>query len=180
MIITPRRMMVVGAVGMVGAAIFSSVAHAQSPDIHSGDQVRFTLVGGTIEQAGKVGAVKADSLILRLCENCQERRYAFSEFATLSVYRHVKTPRARNAVNGSLIGLLAGGIIGVAIGVKSDRNCHDGPCGLGGPLVGAAGAVAGAVIGGVVGAIQTRGEWKQVIGTRDSIARGIEGGTARR
>jgi len=162
-----RRMLATAALLLaIPGAAFSQ---ARSDLLVAGAHVRFhtRMYDASFWNGGRVDSVTPDSVyIVSAIWGMKPLGLARSDFTRLDVSTG-RTSRVADTFQGIAIGVLAGGLTGVAIGAASGttHNC-EWICTASdkAALLGAAGAIGGLVIGGIIGAIRSPSEhWTTVI-----------------
>ena len=144
---------------------------AQQPDVQAGQRVRVSHNGS--QTVGTVVAVLADTPVLEVEAPAGRRAVPLATLDRLEVSLGRKT----QAGKGALIGLLVGGVAGVATGVlvcAPNPSCEgedDSLTGLVALFFGGIGALAGTGIGALIGGITLVEQWQPI--PLDRVSLGI-------
>ena len=139
-------------------APLTRVTAQEPPPVKVGDRVRVTAPGlGVPSRDGTLRLLDADSLVMRPNGGRSRLVIPLASVTRFEVHRGRKS----RAPIGALVGALALGAYGFAIGDDSGLDCAEGPC-IGRGPVAATGAVAGLLLGAVIGALIKTDRWEEV------------------
>ncbi len=137
-----------------------------SASFHIGQIVRFRLRGGSDLYAGRLLAVRADSLVLAPRAK-PETTVTVARSAVARIW--VSDGSSPRTLEGRLTGLLIGGLLGAVVGAgleepscrQGELFCFDMP-GLATALGAAVGVGLGTVVGGILGGRSQREQWRPI------------------
>ncbi|WP_420125972.1 hypothetical protein [Longimicrobium sp.] len=166
---TGIRWPLLGVVLLAAAMAGPAAAQSSAADLAAGTRVR-VVESGSDRVVGTVSGVRGDTLLV--FAGGREHMLAISSIRSLQVSRG-PSPRLTSALEGGLVGLLAGGAAGAAVAVLGDAVGGDGECDSGGDLLcfstgewALVGVVVGAPVGAASGAVarflSPRERWRRV------------------
>ncbi len=152
-------------VAIMFACLSSSLSAQRIEDLSNGAQVRLVTTTG-VDARGSIDAVTPEVIALKMLQYGQPDRtvqYRRDVVRTVEVF---KKHSGKGALRGGALGLLIGGVGGLALGALtySDSDCNILVCSRSGnaAFAGYLGAILGTPIGLIAGALRGMPEWQAV------------------
>jgi hypothetical protein len=121
-----------------------------------GARIRVRSEADSVWRIGRLAATLPDTIRFQPCETCAVAAYPLS--TTAVEVSSIPRSQTSTVLEGAGLGFLLGAGAGGLLAYQSNRNCHDGPCGLAYVAVPIGGFV-GLFLGAAAGSLIRNEEW---------------------
>lgn len=126
--------------------------------VQVGARIRVRTNPDSLWRVGRLVGAPPDSVQFRACDACTLQTYPLSSaLVDISAGRQGSSS---SLLKGAGLGLLAGIGAGILFAARSERGCHDGPCGISYTIAPALGGFAGFFVGATIGSLVSHEDWQ--------------------